>query len=646
VSTVVFFVLALSSLWALANWWSQPLGKMVDKAREFIDGDLDVQAEVRTEDEIGKLAKAFNQMASRLKELVDAEKEKRVALEGRVENMLKLTQVVSQGQLNVTAPVLGQDEMSQVAEGFNDMVERLRTLMMEEQEIRTNLERSKRAQEIIHGRLQEMDRQKSEFLESVSHELRTPLTSIKAFSELLLDHDNEDPEVQSEFLGIIQQETERLTHLINNLLDLSRIEAGRVRWKRDSVDMQKLIHDTYMQLDRVAANKTLTVVIEAPLPMPMQGDEEYLQQVVWNLLANAVKFTPEGGRIRVRGDIHPDHLEMIVEDNGIGIPARYHNAIFDKFWRVPEPHSHQAKGSGLGLAVAKAIVKAHGGRIDVESEPGHGSRFTVALPTRREASVDLPSTTHTGPYRVMVVSDKEHLLETLQSILQNEGHEVAEERVVEDVLRSIRNYRPDAVFLDAFMEDGAGFDVLRELRESTDLRNVPIWTLSLLDGKHSFCPTAQDFIRKPPDGPRLLSAISRLTPAHTDSPRVLIVDDDPSVVNALTVTLSTHGYEILKAYDGIEAVVKTREELPDLVILDVYMPHMNGLEVIRRLRGREDTAQIPIIVLTASDVQLDRARMLEELSADSAQALGEVDLAEAVRQALATLGPGQEPVGL
>lgn len=637
-STAVFFSLSFLCVWGLAAWWTRPLRNMVEHSQAFVEGQLDVQARTGSKDEVEDLAVAFNHMAKSLKDLVDAEKQKFDALNKRVEELLKLTESVSQGILTVQAPILGAtDEMAQVAEGFNEMVERLRTLMAEEQEIRTNLERSKRAQEIIHGRLQEMDRQKSEFLESVSHELRTPLTSIKAFSELLLDHDSEDPEVQSEFLGIIQQETERLTHLINNLLDLSRIEAGRVRWKQDSVDMQKLIHETYLQLDRAAAAKSLHVRIEAPDALPMQGDEEYLQQIVWNLLANAVKFTPDGGNITVRGHLRDEHIEIVVEDDGIGIPARYHNAIFDKFWRVPEPFSHQAKGSGLGLAVARAIVKAHGGRIEVQSEPGKGARFTVTLPVRPESTGEALPPVHAGPYRLLVVSDKDHLMETLRSTIQKEGHEVAEERSIDNVLARARDYQPDAIFVDAFMDDGAGFDVLRDLQASKDLRNLPVWTMSLLDGKHSFCPTAQDFHRKPFDKDRLLAAVSRLTPPQVHTPRVLVVDDDPSVVNALSQLLGTHGYQTIKAYDGIEAVVKTRDELPDLVILDVYMPNMNGLEVIRRLRNREDTAQIPVIVLTASDVQLDRARMLEELSADSAAALGEVDLADAVRHVLATL---------
>ncbi|HEY3999011.1 MAG TPA: response regulator [Candidatus Xenobia bacterium] len=643
-STLVFVGVALLGVYLLASWWARPLMAMVSVARRLGQGRLSERAPERSSDEVGVLARDFNRMATELERLVKEEREKKESLIQRVQDLLELTRCVSKGDLKVRAQAEGQDDLARLAHGFNTMVERLSTLMADEQEMRTSLERSKRAQEIIHGRLQEMDRQKSEFLETVSHELRTPLTSIKAFSELLLD-DGEDPEIQTEFLGIIQQETERLTHLINNLLDLSRIEAGRVRWKHEEVDVARLIHETYHQLDSAVERKRLKIRIEAPDPLVVLGDEEYLIQIFWNLLANAVKFTPEGGSITLTGIGRADEVEVVVEDTGIGIPARYHAAVFDKFWRVPESHSHMAKGSGLGLAVARAIVRAHAGHIELDSEPNKGARFSVVLPRRPAVEQEtLTSALPAGPYRLLLVSDKDNLVGTLRAILEMEGHTVAEERESDKALDHIRDYQPDAVFIDAFMEGGAGFDLLHAMRTSSDLHRVPVWTLSLLEGRQSFNPTAQDFFRKPPDPSRLLAAITRLTSKQKSSPRILVVDDDPSVVNALTQLLSTHGYQTLRAYDGIEAVVKSRDEGPDLIILDVYMPHMNGLEVIRRLRGREDTARIPIILLTASDVQLDRARMLEELSADSPEALGELDLAEAVRHALATLTrPAEQP---
>ncbi|MHB2017893.1 MAG: ATP-binding response regulator, partial [Candidatus Xenobia bacterium] len=422
----------------------------------------------------------------------------------------------------------------------------------------------------------------------------------------------------------------------------SRIEAGRVRWKRERVDLQRMIHEVYLSQDAAAGRKGLHVTIDAPEPLPLVGDEDYLVQVVWNLIANAIKYTPDGGSITVHGRRAEDVVELVVEDDGVGIPPEFHEKIFEKFWRVPEANMEQAKGSGLGLAVSLAIVTAHQGTIRVDSTPGHGSKFTVCLPTTLAQPATRPSGSHSGPYYVLLLSDKQRLVEAVRSILEKDGHQVHQHPNSRDAVDLVRAERPDAVFVDVFMEEGAGFEVLRQLRETRDLDPIPVWTLSLMDetaGAASFCSTAQEFFRKPVESSRLLAAISRWVPQREAPVQIMVVDDDPAIVNAVIQLLSAHGYDCTGALDGIEAVVRAREENPDLIILDVYMPSLNGLEVIRRLRNRPETSRIPIIVLTASDVQLDRARMLEELSAGTPFAITKENLATALRSALAEL-PG------
>ncbi|MHB2015511.1 MAG: HAMP domain-containing protein, partial [Candidatus Xenobia bacterium] len=213
-STAIFFILALGTVAALATYFVRPIRTISDVAGRLGGGDLSGRAPIVARDEVGRLARAFNDMASQLQGLVAREREKHQALQQRVSEMLSLTDRIAAGDLRPRADLEGEDEMARIAAGFNAMVDRLSQLMAGERQMREDLECSKARLEAIHHDLQEVDRQKSDFLNVVSHELRTPLTSIKAFSELLLDNPQEDPEIQGEFLGILQQETERLTHLI------------------------------------------------------------------------------------------------------------------------------------------------------------------------------------------------------------------------------------------------------------------------------------------------------------------------------------------------------------------------------------------------------------------------------------------------
>ncbi len=244
------------------------------------------------------------------------------------------------------------------------------------------LDRIKEELELANSRLKQADRLKSEFLASVSHELRTPLTSIRSFAEILGRYDDQDPEDRRRYVSIITAETDRLSHLINDLLDLTKIEAGRADWSMRLLDVVPVL-GTSLELLRPQAHERgihLDETLPASLPAVL-GDADRLKQVFTNLLSNAVKFTDRGGSVRVAAGPSPDASSLVVRviDTGIGLAEDQIPLIFDKFVQIKHPR-RASGGTGLGLPIGREIVEAHGGEIEVTSKPGHGSTFTVTLP--------------------------------------------------------------------------------------------------------------------------------------------------------------------------------------------------------------------------------------------------------------------------
>ncbi|HNY11979.1 MAG TPA: ATP-binding protein [Candidatus Wallbacteria bacterium] len=232
-------------------------------------------------------------------------------------------------------------------------------------------------------RLKEIDKIKSELVANVSHELRTPLTSIKAYAETLLDiAGTEDVDTQKEFLGIICQESERLTNLISNLLDLSRLESGDFKLDRSAVDLSEIIKKSAMLLKELASRTSVSILIELPQDVSkFLGDASKIEQVVINLISNAIKYNkPEGGKVTVSLREFPDKFEITIKDTGIGVPQESVDKIFDKFYRVDSSLTYQVSGTGLGLAIVKHIIDLHGGQINVESQVNIGSKFSITLP--------------------------------------------------------------------------------------------------------------------------------------------------------------------------------------------------------------------------------------------------------------------------
>lgn len=633
----------------LARRFTRPLLRLATTARQVASGDLQARAKEDSNDELGLLGKTINRMAPRLQTMLEREKTARKQLQMRVHNLLEFAGRVQAGDLTGEAPAGEDDEMGQLTMAVNEMVRHLRIILEEERSMRDNLEKSRAELEAANDKLKELDLMKSEFLNTVSHELRTPLTSIKAFAEILLDNVGEDVETQTEFLEIINKESDRLTRLINNLLDLSRIEAGRMKWDSEQLDLHEIAESALNALRGSAEKKGLIVEADLEEDLPTVGDKDKLIQVVTNLLGNAIKFTSEGGKIVVRAhrkDLLTARIE--VADSGVGIAPEFHESIFEKFSQVDSSETRDIKGSGLGLPIARSISEHHGGKLFVESEAGVGSTFIVELPlhveeeappesqeTKKPVPVDL-----TPGQTVLVVDDEPSIRRFLRHILEAEGFLVIESRSGEDAVAIARRELPALVLLDLVLPDIDGFEVLSRLKDKVETENIPVIILSIIeDEERCFRLGASDYLPKPINRERLVDRVTSLIAIgkreDRDGPyRILAVDDDDSVLKALSTILKNHGFEVEIARNGKDGLEKAQANPPDLVILDLMMPIMTGHEVLLALKQNSNTAEIPVMILTAAEPD-ERIRALQG-GAESlmTKPFTEKELAKLVRESL------------
>lgn len=494
-------------------------------------------------------------------------------------------------------------------------------LIDEREEIIAEKEKHAKELERINEELKKMDKLKSDFISMVSHELRTPLTSIKAFAEILLGNPDEDLETRQEFLGIINNESERLTRLINDILDLSKIESGKIEWHIRRIALESLTKQVANSFQGLAKEKEIKIEIDTTENLPrVYVDEDSIIQVLTNLLSNALKFTPNKGRIKVATRLteKPIYGVMVsVSDTGIGIKEEDLEAVFDKFRQVGTKSDiliDKPEGTGLGLAISKNIVERYEGKIWVESELGKGSTFYFVIPTSRpkveKEEKIIPSKEKREEKLILVVDDEPNACKFLNYHLAMRGYKVIDAYNAEEAVEKTRAYKPDLITLDVIMPGIGGFDVVSILKNDPETKNIPILMISIIDEKErGYCLGANAYINKPIDKEELIRKIEGLLTKGKEK-KVLIADDDPTIVKAIKYALDRKGYKTVEAFNGEEAVEKVALEVPDLVILDIIMPKMNGYEVIQKMRNVPETAKIPIIILTAYNIKDGRVRAL------------------------------------
>ena len=485
---------------------------------------------------------------------------------------------------------------------------------------------------IAYQKLKELDQLKDSFLSTVSHELRTPLTSIKSFSEILLTYD-EDKETQKEFLNIIKEESDRLTRLINDFLDLSKIESGRMQWETVEVSVAEVIKTAINATQALVVKGNLEVKTEISPKLPtVMFDKDRLVQVVTNLLSNAIKFTPEKGKIEVKARLlqqkeskeKADMVVVSVTDSGIGIAPKDHGGVFEKFKQVGDTLTDKPKGTGLGLPICKEIVEHFGGKLWVESELGKGSTFFFTLPMAKSAEMEVPEAEEieepvkvaiTGKKTILVVDDEANIRRFLAHELKKRGYSVLQAPGGSKALELARKHHPDLVTLDVLMEGMSGFDVTAVLKNDPETKDIPILIVSVVeDRKRAYKLGVNDYLTKPFKIDLLIEKVNQLL--RDAQRKILVVDDDKNLVKSLKYQLGKRGYSTSVAHNGKIALERVEHRPPDLILLDIKMPEMDGYEVMKALKHRPEWAHIPILVMSGIDIDGGRVKALSVGAAD------------------------------
>jgi signal transduction histidine kinase/DNA-binding response OmpR family regulator len=467
--------------------------------------------------------------------------------------------------------------------------------------------------------LEVASRHKSEFLASMSHELRTPLNAVIGFSDVLLDRMFGDlNDRQEEYVRDIRDSGRHLLELINEILDLAKIEAGRMELDVGAVSLPALLeHAVTMLRDRASARGvSLTLDVAAGLGT-VRGDEVKLKQVVVNLVSNAVKFTPDGGSVDIEAKPAGSDVIVTVRDTGIGIAEEERERIFEAFQRGGRSVRTTTEGTGLGLTLSRQIVELHGGRMWMESRLGEGSTFSFAIPQTPAPAHD-PTEPATAARRghVLVIEDDRRSAHLVQVYLEDAGYEVTVGRDGIDGLDLARALAPTAVILDILLPGLGGWDILAELKRDAATAAIPVVIVSMLDERGAgFALGAAEYLVKPVDRGRLLGALARCVEPPGDGRTVVLIDDDPRDLDLIEAMLEPLGWTVLRADGGEQGVELVRREHPAAVLVDLLMPGVDGFEVVERLNADPALADVPIVVLTAKDLTADdHARLRGRIS--------------------------------
>jgi len=393
--------------------------------------------------------------------------------------------------------------------------EQIRTLNQHLEQRGAELVKTNKELERQNREVEKVNRLKDEFLASMSHELRTPLNSIIGFSDLLAERgDAQFTPKQKRFIGHIQQGARHLLELINDILDLSKIESGHLELKYEDFDVSAALVEVLTTIRPMAASKNIEVAANVPPGLILYADRLRFKQVLYNLLSNALKFTAAAGHVAIEGSANDGWAAFLVSDTGIGIPAEEHEAIFSSFHQVGTTTKGVREGTGLGLAITKRLVEQHGGKIWVESEPGKGSRFSFTIPLTRESIETGISTEPRETPLVLVVEDEGAAQELLVSHLEAAGYRVITVSSGADAVRAASDLRPDAITLDVLMPGKNGWQTIQELKQTPATSSIPVIIVSVVEErKKGLSMGAADYLVKPVSKDNLLDAIRRSLPA-------------------------------------------------------------------------------------------------------------------------------------
>jgi len=462
--------------------------------------------------------------------------------------------------------------------------------------------------------LQEANRHKSVFLANMSHELRTPLNAIIGFSELLTDarEGQFDDATRKRFLSQILTSGKHLLGLINDILDLSKVEAGQMELRLSLVSVAEVVDQVTKTVEPLVAKKNITMLAKVDGAGDLLADGGKLRQMLLNLVSNAIKFTPEDGTVTIAALRTKSTVEVSVTDTGIGIAEADLKQIFHEFHQVDPGPGRRHEGTGLGLALTKRFAMLHGGDVRVTSHVDKGSIFTLVLPIHARVT---PPAEHAragsmnghgdGPL-VLVVEDDPAAAELLTRQLANAGYRTEVAKTGSQALERARQLKPAAITLDIIMPELDGWEVITRLKSDEATSSIPIVVVSVVDNPElGMALGAIDYFVKPVNSSALVDRLNRFDIQRAPGQRkvrVLVVDDEAANRTLLTEALEPAGFTVLPAAGGREAIAIAKSSRPDLVLLDLIMPEVSGYDVVEALRADEKTRDTPIMVLTAANL--------------------------------------------
>ena len=510
------------------------------------------------------------------------------------------------------------DELGVLIDGFNEM---LREIETRDEELRLATQEAEQA-----------NRTKSAFLANMSHELRTPLNAIIGYSEMLQEEAQDLG--QGDFipdLKKIHTAGKHLLALINDILDLSKIEAGKMALHLETFEVAPLIGEIETTVRPLLEKNGNVLVVDCPRDVgSMYADMTRMKGVLFNLLSNAAKFTERGKvGLSVRREARPDgdRLRIVVSDTGIGLSREQLARLFQAFSQADSGTARKYGGTGLGLVITRRLCQIMGGDVEVESQPGKGSRFTVTLPARvadrREATLiprpassllpasrPSPAAPRMARGTVLVMDDDADARDLLERMLTKEGFKVLTARQGEDGVRLAREAAPDIITLDILMPGLDGWAVLRSLKSDPRTAGIPVLMITMVDDPLKGAELgAAAYLTKPLDRDYLVSLLRKYRPAGAPG-RVLLVEDDAAAREQVRRALEQDGWEVRTAENGRVALQATAERSPDLIVLDLMMPEMDGFEFLGELRRNERWRNVPVVVVTAKDLSIsDKLRL-------------------------------------
>ncbi|NOK09825.1 ATP-binding protein [Corallococcus exercitus] len=460
-----------------------------------------------------------------------------------------------------------------------------------------------------------VERMKNEFVSTVSHELRTPLTSIRGSLGLLENGIvGELPSQALDMVRIARTNTERLIRLINDILDLEKMESGMLELKLQPQPAQDLVEATLAGVQGMAEAAHVSLRSDVEGAPQVKGDRDRLIQVLTNLVSNAIKFSPQGASVVVAAGLTADgRVRFSVTDQGSGIPEEKLPRLFGRFQQLDASDTRSKGGTGLGLAISQAIVEQHGGRIDVSSPPGQGATFHFTLEALRVpapgAGVTLPA--DESRHNVLIVTADADLSALLRGLLSHEGYRVVRAATLTEAAQAVEHAPPDALVVDTQLPDGPVLDWVRRLREQPRTRELPVLALagrSQAGTKDAGTALLVDWLPTPVEETRLLKTL-RYAMRQPGQARVLVVDDDATTRRVLCAQFERLGALCIEAADGESAVALARDTPPDLIVLDVGLPRLDGFEVVDILRQGKGRAT-PLIVFTGRELSRTDQRQL------------------------------------